>query len=109
MASPGSAGVSRSSIFIVRGSGSGSSSTCRRSEGCTSILWRDGGHAQEAAEALRLTAQDLQRLGVVDRIVTEPLGGAQRAPKEAVERLGEALDLWRRALQGEDDSNEAAT
>ena len=61
-------------------------------EGCASILWRDGEHAQAAAEALRLTAQDLQRLRVVDRIVAEPLGGAHRAPKEAVEDLGEALD-----------------
>ena len=67
-------------------------------EGCASILWRDGEHAQEAAEALRLTAQDLQRLGVVDRIVPEPLGGAQRAPKEAVEQLGEALDEALRPL-----------
>ena len=61
-------------------------------EGCASILWRDAEHAHEAAEALRLTAQDLQRLGVVDRIVPEPLGGAHRAPKEAVGQLGEALD-----------------
>jgi acetyl-CoA carboxylase carboxyl transferase subunit alpha len=67
-------------------------------EGCASILWRNGEHAQEAAEALRLTAQDLQRLGVVDRIVPEPLGGAQRAPKEAVEQLGEALDEALRPL-----------
>jgi acetyl-CoA carboxylase carboxyl transferase subunit alpha len=67
-------------------------------EGCASILWRDGEHAQEAAEALRLTAQDLGRLGVVDRIVSEPLGGAQRAPKEAVEQLGEALDEALRPL-----------
>jgi len=61
-------------------------------EGCASILWRNGEHAQEAAEALRLTAQDLQRLGVVDQIVPEPLGGAQRAPREAIEQLGEALE-----------------
>lgn len=61
-------------------------------EGCASILWRDGEHAQDAAEALRLTAQDLQRLGVVDRIVPEPLGGAHRAPREAVEHLGEVLE-----------------
>src|SRR5262252_555269 len=67
-------------------------------EGCASILWRNGEHAQDAAEALRLTAQDLQRLGVVDRIVPEPLGGAQRAPKEAVESLGEALDEALRPL-----------
>ena len=67
-------------------------------EGCASILWRNGEHAQEAAEALRLTAQDLQKLGVVDRVVPEPLGGAQRAPKEAVEQLGEALDEALRPL-----------
>ena len=67
-------------------------------EGCASILWRSGEQAQEAAEALRLTAQDLQRLGVVDRIVPEPLGGAQRAPKDAIEQLGEALEEALRAL-----------
>ena len=67
-------------------------------EGCASILWRSGEQAQEAAEALRLTAQDLQRLGVVDRIVPEPLGGAQRAPSNAIEQLGEALEEALRAL-----------
>ena len=61
-------------------------------EGCSAILWRDGEHAQEAAEALRLTAQDLLRLGVVDQIVPEPHGGAHRLPKEAVEQLGAAID-----------------
>jgi acetyl-CoA carboxylase carboxyl transferase subunit alpha len=61
-------------------------------EGCASILWRSAEHAPEAAEALRLTAEDLRQLGVVDRIVPEPLGGAQRAPKAAVEELGKALD-----------------
>jgi acetyl-CoA carboxylase carboxyl transferase subunit alpha len=69
-------------------------------EGCSAILWRDGGHTQEAAEALRLTAQDLLRLGVVDRIVAEPLGGAHRLPKEAVESLGEAIDEALRPLLG---------
>src|SRR5262249_60254707 len=67
-------------------------------EGCASILWRNGEHAQEAAEALRLTAQDLQRLGVVDRIVPEPLGGAQRAPKEAIDQLGQVLEEALRPL-----------
>jgi acetyl-CoA carboxylase carboxyl transferase subunit alpha len=60
-------------------------------EGCASILWRDAGHAQEAAEALQLTAQDLLRLGVIDRIVPEPLGGAHRSPQEAIAALGEAI------------------
>ena len=67
-------------------------------EGCSAILWRDGEHAPEAAEALRLTAQDLLRLGVIDRIVEEPLGGAHRAAKEAVEKLGEAIDEALRPL-----------
>src|SRR5579863_2394836 len=60
-------------------------------EGCASILWRDATHAQEAAEALRLTAQDLLRLGVIDRVVGEPLGGAHRVPEEAIAALGDAL------------------
>ena len=61
-------------------------------EGCASILWRDAAHAQEAAEALQLTAQDLLRLGVIDRIVEEPLGGAHRLPHAAIEALGDSLD-----------------
>jgi acetyl-CoA carboxylase carboxyl transferase subunit alpha len=61
-------------------------------EGCASILWRDGEHAQEAAEALRLTAQDLLRLGVIDQVVPEPLGGAHRAPHQAIAALGDAID-----------------
>jgi acetyl-CoA carboxylase carboxyl transferase subunit alpha len=73
-------------------------------EGCSAILWRDGGHAQEAAEALRLTAQDLLRLGVVDQIVPEPLGGAHRLPKEAVEQLGSAIDEALHPLLGLDGS-----
>ena len=73
-------------------------------EGCSAILWRDGEHAPEAAEALRLTAQDLLRLGVIDRVVEEPLGGAHRAAKEAVEKLGEAIDEALRPLLGLDGS-----
>src|SRR5213078_649106 len=53
-------------------------------EGCASILWRDGEHAPQAAEALRLTAPELLRLGVIDRVVPEPLGGAHRLPHEAI-------------------------
>ena len=73
-------------------------------EGCSAILWRDGEHAPEAAEALRLTAQDLLRLGVIDRIVEEPLGGAHRAANEAIEKLGEAIDEAMRPLLGLDGS-----
>ena len=73
-------------------------------EGCASILWRDGGHAEEAAAALRLTAQELLRLGIVDRIVPEPLGGAHRLPQDAIARLGEALAEALHPLLGEDGS-----
>ena len=59
-------------------------------EGCASILWRTGEKAAEAAEAMRITAADLQQLGVIDRIVPEPVGGAHRHPGEAIEiaRIG---------------------
>ena len=71
-------------------------------EGCASILWRDAAHAQEAAEALQLSAQDLLRLGVIDRIVPEPLGGAHRVPQEAIAALGEALAETLRPLVARD-------
>ncbi len=71
-------------------------------EGCASILWRDAAHTQDAAEALRLTAQDLLRLGVIDRIVPEPLGGAHRMPQEAIAALGEALGEALRPLLARD-------
>ena len=60
-------------------------------EGCASILWRSGDYAKDAAEALKLTAQDLEKLGVIDRIVTEPLGGAHRDRTQAFAALAEAI------------------
>jgi acetyl-CoA carboxylase carboxyl transferase subunit alpha len=69
-------------------------------EGCASILWKDAEKMREAAEALRLTAQDLQRLGVVDRIIKEPMGGAQRGPKEAIEAVGKGIELMLKELVG---------
>ncbi len=69
-------------------------------EGCASILWKDAEKMREAAEALRLTAQDLQKLGIIDRIVKEPLGGAQRAPKEAVDAVGKAIEAMLGELNG---------
>lgn len=56
-------------------------------EGCASILWRTADKASEAAEAMRITASDLQSLGVVDRVVPEPLGGAHRDPDAAIGSL----------------------
>jgi acetyl-CoA carboxylase carboxyl transferase subunit alpha len=60
-------------------------------EGCASILWRTADRAADAAEAMRVTAADLKQLGVIERIVPEPLGGAHRSPDEAIRALGEAL------------------
>ena len=60
-------------------------------EGCASILWRTADKAADAAEAMRIAAQDLKGLGVVDRIVPEPLGGAHRDPAAAVSLLRDAL------------------
>jgi acetyl-CoA carboxylase carboxyl transferase subunit alpha len=61
-------------------------------EGCASILWRTADKAAEAAEAMKVTAQDLKELGVIDTIVSEPLGGAHRDPALAIASLGDALD-----------------
>ncbi len=60
-------------------------------EGCASILWKNAEKMREAANALRLTAQDLEKLGVVDRIVPEPFGGAQRDPNAAISAVAAAL------------------
>ena len=60
-------------------------------EGCASILWRTADKAADAAEAMRITAQDLLSLGVVDRIVAEPLGGAHRDAGAAIATLKEAI------------------
>ena len=57
-------------------------------EGCASILWRDGSRAEDAAKAMKITAQDLMELGVIDGIIKEPIGGAHRVPEEAVKRVG---------------------
>lgn len=60
-------------------------------EGCASILWRDAAQAAAAAEALRLTAVDLQALRIIDTIVPEPIGGAHRTPSEAIASVGAAV------------------
>ncbi|MEK9210070.1 acetyl-CoA carboxylase carboxyltransferase subunit alpha [Sphingomonas sp. 2378] len=60
-------------------------------EGCASILWRTADKAAEAAEAMRVTAQDLKSFGVIDTIVPEPVGGAHRDPAAAITNLGDAI------------------
>jgi acetyl-CoA carboxylase carboxyl transferase subunit alpha len=69
-------------------------------EGCSSILWRSAENAQDAAEALKLTAQDLFKLAVIDAIVPEPLGGAHRKRKETITALGDALETALQPLLG---------
>ncbi|WP_119461312.1 acetyl-CoA carboxylase carboxyltransferase subunit alpha [Rhodospirillaceae bacterium SYSU D60014] len=68
-------------------------------EGCASILWRSADQAKEAAEALKLTADDLLRLGVIDDVVPEPLGGAHRARAQTINALGDALEAALRELK----------
>lgn len=60
-------------------------------EGCASILWRDGEQAKTAAQAMRMTADDLKQQGVIDLVLPEPVGGAHRTPEAAIDAVGDAL------------------
>ncbi|PWC31032.1 acetyl-CoA carboxylase carboxyltransferase subunit alpha [Azospirillum sp. TSO35-2] len=71
-------------------------------EGCASILWRSSDMAGEAAIALRLISQDLKELGVIDRVVSEPIGGAHRDPAETVKALGDSIEESLGELDGLD-------
>lgn len=62
-------------------------------EGCASILWRSAEFSKDAAEALKLTAQDLLKLGVIDDIISEPMGGAHRNKGEAIENVGRRIEV----------------
>ncbi|MGE3149507.1 MAG: acetyl-CoA carboxylase carboxyltransferase subunit alpha [Pseudorhodoplanes sp.] len=68
-------------------------------EGAASILWRDTTKAQDAATNMKITAQDLMRFGVIDGIVNEPLGGAHRDPRAAIQAIGEAVETALRDLK----------
>ena len=67
-------------------------------EGCASILWKDAEKMREAAEALRLTADDLHRLGISDQIIDEPVGGAHRDPEQTIESVKSAISSMLSAL-----------
>ena len=67
-------------------------------EGCASILWRDGAKAKDAAAAMKITAPDLLKLKIIDRIVPEPPGGAHSDPQAAIAAVGDALDAELKAL-----------
>ena len=68
-------------------------------EGCASILWRTAEKAADAAEAMRITAADLQQFGLVERVVAEPVGGAHRHPADAIKSLGAAISEELDALE----------
>ncbi len=68
-------------------------------EGCASILWRTADKAADAAEAMRIAAKELKKLGIIDRIVPEPTGGAHRDPETAIETLGKAIAKELRDLE----------
>jgi acetyl-CoA carboxylase carboxyl transferase subunit alpha len=70
-------------------------------EGCASILWRSAEHASDAAEALKLTAADLSRLGVIDAVVKEPVGGAHRNPGISIDALGDAVEIALRQIDAD--------
>lgn len=71
-------------------------------EGCASILWRSGEKAPEAAEALRLTADDLLKFGVIDGVIPEPLGGAHRDHAAAIAAVGDTVERVLNGLDGEE-------
>ncbi|PWR03912.1 acetyl-CoA carboxylase carboxyl transferase subunit alpha [Meridianimarinicoccus roseus] len=71
-------------------------------EGCASILWKNAEKMREAAEALRLTAQDLRQLGVADVIIPEPVGGAQRDRSQTISRVGKEIARMLAQLDGKD-------
>ena len=71
-------------------------------EGCASILWKDAEKMREAAEAMRLTAADLMKLGVIDRIISEPMGGAHRGAVDAIASVRGALGSMLSELNGKD-------
>ena len=71
-------------------------------EGAASILWRDTSKAEEAATSMKITAQDLARFGIIDQIVTEPIGGAHRDPQAAIAATAEAIMKAFEELKGLD-------
>ena len=61
-------------------------------EGCSSILWRSADNADKAAEALKLTAQDMERFKIIDEVIPEPVGGAHRNPEMAINAIGDVIE-----------------
>ena len=77
-------------------------------EGCASILWRSSERARDAAEALKLTAQDLIQLKVIDEVMPEPVGGAHRHPEETIATIGDAIARHLGALTAQNPADRRA-
>jgi len=71
-------------------------------EGCAAILWKDSEKMREAAEALRLTAQDLKELSVADVVIPEPVGGAHREREETIKAVGKSIESLLQELEDQD-------
>ncbi|MEO9631321.1 MAG: acetyl-CoA carboxylase carboxyl transferase subunit alpha, partial [Sulfitobacter sp.] len=71
-------------------------------EGCASILWKDSEKMREAAEQMRLTANELKTLGVIDQIIPEPMGGAHRHAEESIKAVGKSIEAMLKELDGKD-------
>jgi acetyl-CoA carboxylase carboxyl transferase subunit alpha len=69
-------------------------------EGAASILFRDAKRAKDTAEAMKITAQDLLKFRIVDAVVPEPMGGAHRDPKSAMDQVGDAIETALQSLEG---------
>jgi acetyl-CoA carboxylase carboxyl transferase subunit alpha len=74
-------------------------------ESCSSILWRSWDFKEEAARALKLTATDLQPFGIIDEIVSEPVGGAHRDPEAAFDAVGASIAASLKSLEGADPAS----
>ncbi|OFX01417.1 MAG: acetyl-CoA carboxylase carboxyltransferase subunit alpha [Alphaproteobacteria bacterium RIFCSPHIGHO2_12_FULL_66_14] len=74
-------------------------------EGCASILWRDSGKAQDAAEAMKVTAGDLKKLEVIDEVIPEPMGGAHRGVDETIDLVGKVVSEALAELSGLDPAS----
>jgi acetyl-CoA carboxylase carboxyl transferase subunit alpha len=61
-------------------------------EGAASILWHDSSRAQDAATGMKITAEDLERFGIIDKIIAEPVGGAHREPETVINATGDAIE-----------------
>ncbi len=78
-------------------------------EGCASILWRDAAKAEDAAKAMKITAKDLKKVGIVDEIIPEPVGGAHRDPDKMIQTAGDSIEKALKKLSKMDNKTRITT